>query len=230
VATSFDERAADWDDEPQHRDRARAAAAAIRETVELGPHVRTLEYGAGTGLLSQELATNVGPLTVTDPSAGMRDVIQAKIDAGVLPEARVADLDLSRDPAPDERYDLVVAMMTLHHVPQLAPVLTGFAQLLDPGGTLCVVDLEEEDGSFHGDGDVHEEDEEDAENEEDASHVEAGDHDGFHGHNGFARDELSEWLTDAGFGPTRFERCYEMQRNGQIYGVFLATCRRTHRT
>ncbi len=126
---SFDERAATWDDDPGHVDRARAIATALRAAVALRPDLRVLEYGAGTGLLAQELAADVGEITLADPSAGMREVVAAKIDAGVLPDARVSDLDLATDPLPDERYDLVVALMALHHIPELEPVLTGFAEV-----------------------------------------------------------------------------------------------------
>lgn len=47
-------------------------AGAIREAVPLDPSVRLLEYGAGTGHVSQALCDTVGPITVADTSAGMR--------------------------------------------------------------------------------------------------------------------------------------------------------------
>jgi 2-polyprenyl-3-methyl-5-hydroxy-6-metoxy-1,4-benzoquinol methylase len=203
VEESFDERARTWDEDPAKRERAIAAGAAIRDAVPLHADMRLFEYGAGTGLLSQELAPMVGSLTLADPSAGMREVMEAKVATGVLPGARVLDLDLATDRAPDERFDVVVASMVLHHIFDLAPVLRGFADLLDVDGLLCIVDLEQEDGSFHSDG--------------------------FDGHDGFDRDELSSWLTGAGFGATSFRVCHEIERNGRVYPMFLATCRREAR-
>ena len=41
-----------------------------------------LEYGAGTGLVSQAMRDAVGPVTMADTSGGMRDVMRAKVDAG----------------------------------------------------------------------------------------------------------------------------------------------------
>jgi 2-polyprenyl-3-methyl-5-hydroxy-6-metoxy-1,4-benzoquinol methylase len=202
---SFDDRAASWDDDTGHVTRARDVAAAIREAVPLTRELRVLEYGAGTGLLAEQLAPHVGPITVTDPSAGMRDVVAAKIAAGALPDATVVDLDLGRDRVPADRYDLVVTAMALHHVTAVAPVLAGFAELLAPGGTLCIADLDAEDGSFH------------------AAAREAGE---FHGHDGFDRDDLAAQLRDAGFGPTRFVTCHRMERDGRPYDVFLATTSR----
>ncbi len=122
---------------------------AIAGAVPLDRRVRLLEYGAGTGLVTQALRDAVGPVTFADASAGMREVMHTKINAGELPAARVWALDLATDPSPDESFDLIVTVLTLHHIPILDGVLAGFAQLLEPGGHLCIVDLDEEDGSFH---------------------------------------------------------------------------------
>jgi predicted TPR repeat methyltransferase len=196
----FDERAATWDDDPAKVERARVVADAIRDAVPLGPSTRLLEYGAGTGLVTQMLRDSVGPVTLADTSAGMREQMNNKVQAGVLADAQVVDLDLSTGPVPGERYDLIVTVMVLHHITPLEPVLDAFATLIDEGGHLCVVDLEEEDGSFHGEG--------------------------FEGHHGFARDELTGKLEAAGFGVVGIETCHHVQRGDGTYPVFLATARR----
>lgn len=196
--SSFDERAATWDDEAK-TERARVVADAVRRAVAPTGSTRVLEYGAGTGLVSQQLAGGTGPLTLADPSAGMRDVMHTKIATGALPAtARVWDLDLSAGSLPDERFDLIVTVMTLHHIPDLAPVLGGFARLLDDGGHLCVVDLVKEDGSFH------------------------RGHDDFHGHHGFDTDDLSARLASAGFTDVRVEQVYDVVKDGTAYPLFLA--------
>lgn len=196
----FDAEAATWDEDPAKVERAAVVAEAIVAAVPVGPATRVLEYGAGTGLVSEALRPHVGPVTMADSSEGMRRVAQAKIDDGALAGARVWSLDLSTDPPPDERFDLVVTVMALHHIPDLAPVLEGFAAMLEPDGHLCVVDLDHEDGSFHGDG--------------------------FAGHHGFRRPDLAEQLTAAGFGRATFEDCHEMIRDGVPYSVFLAVAPR----
>ncbi len=192
---SFDERAPTWDD-PTKVERARQVAVAIRRTVALDPSMRMLEYGAGTGLVTQELRTDVGPVTLADTSAGMRNVIAAKIAAGSIPDARVWDVDLSVHTAPDEDFDLIVTVMTLHHIMSLATVLAGFHALLRDGGHLCIVDLVEEDGSFHGDG--------------------------FHGHHGFNQAELTASLQLAGFDVSDFSPCHAVVRENGTYPLFLA--------
>lgn len=150
----FDERAATWDDDPAHLERARVVAAAIRDAVPLDSSVRLLEYGAGTGLVSQALSDAVGPITVADTSAGMRKVMEDKVAAGVITDGRVWDLDLAAAALPEseERFDLIITVMALHHLSQVDPVLSNFATLLVQGAHLAIVDLDEEDGTFHGDG------------------------------------------------------------------------------
>ena len=203
--SSFDERAATWDDEAK-TERARAVASAIRRAVPLAGSTRVLEYGAGTGLVSQALAGSVGPLTLADPSTGMRDVMHAKVATGALPaDTRVWDLDLSVADLPGDRFDLIVSVMTLHHILDLAPVLDGFARLLDVGGRLCVVDLVKEDGSFH-------------------RGLE------FDGHHGFDTGDLSARLGSAGFTGVRVEQVYDVVKDGATYPLFLAVGTKTART
>jgi len=197
MTTDFDERAETWDDDLEHRDRAAVAAALVRDSVPVTPTTRVLEYGAGTGLLSASLAPHVGSVVVTDPSAGMRGVLERKLAAGVFGEGRVLDLDLVHQPVPDLEVDLVVALMSLHHVPELPPVLDGFARLLAPGGAVAVIDLEEEDGSFHSEG--------------------------FDGHHGFARDRLSAALEDAGFTRVAFQDGPVIEKEERGYPLFLCT-------
>lgn len=202
MPSNFDEKAPTWDQDPAKVTRANVVAEAIRAAVPLDARTRLLEYGAGTGLVSQALVGHVGPITLADPSAGMRAVMSDKVASGALPsDARVWGLDLAAETVPDERFDLIVTVMTLHHIHDLVPVLHGFATLLSDGGHLCVADLEEEDGSFH-----------------------STDPD-FDGHNGLSRRGLSGQLEQAGFADVRFERCYEVEKEGTLYPLFLATCR-----
>jgi predicted TPR repeat methyltransferase len=198
VSTFFDDRAATWDDDPAKVERSTKVARGIRQAVPLDRSTRMLEYGAGTGLVTQALRDAVGPVTLADTSAGMREVIERKIAAGAITDARVWDIDLTTDRIPDESFDLVVTVQVLHHIPDVERVLSAFAALLRDGGHLCVADLEKEDGSFHGDG--------------------------FAGHHGFDRAELAASLENAGFTDVTFQPCDEVIRGGVAYPLFLATC------
>ena len=190
-----------WDDDPAKVERARIVAELLGRRLELGPTTTLFEYGAGTGLVAQHLASLVGPITVSDPSAGMRAAMAAKVDAGDLPPGtRIWTTDLDVDEVPGERFDLVATVQVLHHVTDLPRVLQGLATMTSPGGHLAVCDLEREDGSFHGDG--------------------------FGGHHGFDRADLDRQLRDAGFTGVTFEHAYDLRKNDHDYPLFLALATR----
>ena len=197
--TDFDARAETWDD-AQKVSRAEDVAAAMRRAVPMSPTMRALEYGAGTGLLSFCLRDALGPITLADSSAGMRAVAERKIAAADARGLRVIDLDLMRDPVPAERYDLIFSMMTLHHVADVPRVLAALRAMLDPGGWVCLADLDAEDGSFHG------------------PQVEV--------HHGFERATVRTWLAAAGFAEVVVTDCCHIEHHGQRYSVFLAVARK----
>lgn len=200
--TSFDERARDWDTE-EHVARALAVAATIRSTVPLGPGTRALEIGAGTGLLGLALAGEIGELVLTDPSAGMREVAAEKVRRQDLRNVRVATFDLAVDPAlPPGTFDLVLALLMLHHVGDTAAVLRAALDVLAPGGRIAFADLDEEDGTFHD-----------------------ADAEGIH-HKGFSRAALGELAASAGFDEVAFRDATEIERDGRSYPLFLLTARR----
>ena len=203
TANDFDERARTWDDDPKKVKRANDIAAAIAREVSLTRSMAGFEYGCGTGLVSFAMAEALGDITMADSSDGMLAVLGEKIvrygerDGRQM---RPVKLDLSSEPLPPERYDIVYSAMTLHHIPDTVQILRQFHDLLAPGGHLCIADLDAEDGSFHGlDVDVH---------------------------HGFDRTALGAQLRDAGFVDVRFDTALTMQRPERAYPVFLAVGRR----
>jgi ubiquinone/menaquinone biosynthesis C-methylase UbiE len=183
----FDQKAQDWDTRSVNHERAQAVAEGIKAAVSLTSSMTALEYGCGTGLLSFALQPYLGHITLADSSSGMLDVLRAKIaalgSAGMTP----VQLDLMIDPLPAERYDLIYTLMTLHHIPDTDRMLRNFHELLQPAGTLCVADLDKEDGSFH--------------REE------------FHGHQGFDRAELAAQAKQIGFQTITFSTVFHMIRD-----------------
>lgn len=201
----FDSRAASWDEDPGKVRMATKVAEAIAARVDLRPEMRALEYGCGTGLVSFALAERLGDITLADLSRGMLDVVEQKIAQAAPRTAgrtlRALQLDLTTDPLPDERFDLVHSSMTLHHVPDTEDILEKFHALLAPGGLLCIADLDAEDGSFHGpDVDVH---------------------------HGFDREVLAGQLRAAGFEVEGFTTAVEIPRPDGDFSIFLAVARRT---
>jgi ubiquinone/menaquinone biosynthesis C-methylase UbiE len=203
--TNFDERAKDWDADPMKVNRAKTVAQAIRSAIPLTREMSALEYGCGTGLLSFALQPDLGQITLADTSQGMLDVLAEKIAASDVTNMHPLRLDLSADPQPDQPFNLTYSLMTLHHIPDTKDILKKFHALLNPGGWLCIADLDKEDGTFHTDGttDVH---------------------------FGFERAELQQWVEAAGFADVKFSTAYEIKKkiNGaeKIFPVFLMTARK----
>jgi SAM-dependent methyltransferase len=145
----FDAIAAGWDDSPTRRALAADVAAAITATVPLQAHWHALEYGCGTGLVGAALAPRVARLLACDVSPGMLAVLAEKARAAGLEHLQTRVLDLTREPPPAERFDLVFSSMTLHHIPDVAALLRVLHGMLKPDGWLALADLDAEDGSFH---------------------------------------------------------------------------------
>jgi SAM-dependent methyltransferase len=201
MSSTFDAQAREWDADPQRRERSRVVAEAIRSRLPPGDKPRALELGCGTGALGFDLLPWVREITLADNSDGMLDVVREKIcQAGAGGHMHVLRLDLEREAPPRGAYDLICTAMTLHHLEDVDGALARWHAALAPGGRLCVVDLDEEDGGFHGPE--------------------------FTGHKGFARDDLRRRARAAGFTGVHFHTVFTMHKGGREYPLFLAlmTC------
>ncbi len=201
---SFDRSTAHWDDEGK-RERARRAAECIARRVPLTPQTRVFEYGCGTGLLSFALHSDVGPMVLADSSQGMLDTADSRIAQTGATNMRTLKLDLTAEPPPAGSFELVCALMSLHHVVPLEPVLRHFATMLAPDGRLCVADLVAEGGAFHGEG--------------------------FEGHHGFTREQFECLLEPLGLHVEHWDSCMEVTRGRadgttRTFPVFLMTAGR----
>jgi 2-polyprenyl-3-methyl-5-hydroxy-6-metoxy-1,4-benzoquinol methylase len=201
----FDAKARQWDENPVFQERGLKIAEAIRKAVPLHRHMSALDYGCGTGLLSFPLKDELGRILMADSSGGMLDVVNEKIAAQRVSNMTTMQLDLLADQPPAQHFDLIVTSMTLHHVPDTDHILRIFHDLLKPGGTLCIADLEREDGTFHGlEIDVH---------------------------HGFDQADLRLRAAQAGFADIHFQTVFSITKEHETgtrdYPVFLMTARRT---
>jgi ubiquinone/menaquinone biosynthesis C-methylase UbiE len=197
----FDEVADTWDEQPRRLELASAVAAAVRRSVPLSPDVHVLDFGCGTGLVTLALQPLVGRITGADTSEGMLGQLRRKIAAKTLANVDAVRIDALAADLPDERYDVIVSSMALHHVEDLAPLFRRFHDLLRPGGRVALADLDREDGSFH----------------EDARGV---------FHRGFDRQEVVSLLVGAGFGSVEATTATVTRKNDREYPVFLAVARK----
>tara|TARA_R110002049_G_scaffold270191_1_gene447202 strand:+ start:137 stop:826 length:690 start_codon:yes stop_codon:yes gene_type:complete len=207
-ANPFDARARQWDDNPVFLERGLKIAEAVRRAVPLHKEMNALDYGCGTGLLSFPLKDELGTMLLADSSSGMLEVVTEKIIAQGVTHMTAMKLDLLTDPVPTQKFDLIVTAMTLHHVPDTDYILHVFHDLLSPGGYLCIADLDQEDGSFHGpEVDVH---------------------------HGFDQVDLGRRTAQAGFIEIQFETVFTITKERgtgtQSYPVFLLVAQHTQRT
>ena len=202
--SDFDDRAKAWDEDASKHDRARRVAEAIVARVPSLSGKTVLEYGAGTGLLGLALQPLVREVTLADSSREMLAAAEAKIGARGIRNARTMYLDLTVAPVPELRFDVVCTLMTLHHIPDTDGILGAFHRLLSSGGTVCIADLDREDGAFHGAG--------------------------FTGHHGFDRADLRARLERNGFRDVRLETVFEVTRataaGTRVFPGFLAFAER----
>jgi ubiquinone/menaquinone biosynthesis C-methylase UbiE len=199
---TFDERAPGWDT-PRRIARAEAAARAIEAAVVIPPGSRAIEVGAGTGLLGLELRRHFHSLVLADTSDGMLAEASRKIREDGLSGVSTAHFDLASDDSPaGAPFDLVLSLLLLHHVKDTRAALAGMHRLLAPGGQVAAIDLDTEDGSFHGSG-----------------------AEGVH-HLGFDRGRLVELAGDVGFEDIRVGDGRRIEDGESVYPMFLLTARR----
>jgi len=208
AGTPFDEAASTWDQQPRRVALAKAIGEAILREAQPTCDTNVFDYGCGTGLLGLYLLPHVASVTGADNSAGMLDVLRTKIAEGRFDNMKALRLDLQSDPVPDDRYEMVVTGMVMHHVADVSRVLQAFHRMLVPGGVLCLADLDTEPGNFH------------------PPEVAASVH-----HHGFNREELKARLADLGFVGATDVTATTMRKetadNGeQKFPVFLITARR----
>ena len=201
--SEFDPKARTWDT-PEKLTRSAKIAEAIRAAVPLRDDMAAFDYGCGTGQLSFELSEDLGPILLADTSEGMLAVLREKIKEAGAQDMRALNLDLATQALPDARFDLIYSAMTLHHIDDTRQILEQFHTLMNPGGYLCIADLDQEDGSFHG-------------------------HHAKHVHRGFERAALGALAEEVGFSEIAFSDVLEVTRGGEegrAFSVFLMVARR----
>lgn len=206
----FNDEAATWDSNPGPR----KASVLVLETLlknfpQLTSHPGTLdvlEIGAGTGILSFLLAPYVRSVTAVDSAPGMISVLESKIASqdtvkNIRPLcAELSDPDderLALDPVtgtsiPGRRFDLVVSLLVLHHIPSLEDIFATMEGCLKAGGSVALADYEDfgpEARRFH--------------SEDRMVGVER---------HGISRAGVEKQLKEAGLADVRVETAFEMEK------------------
>ena len=196
----FQEAAKNWDtDEKIQMNRAFAQGIARHLEGKEGA-LRFLDFGCGTGLLSQFYAENAAKLVGIDTTQEMLDQFNEKFRDLPQVNSRLINLEKENVPSDLGPFDVIMTAMAFHHLEEPPKVLATLKNLLAPKGKIFVIDLDKEDGSFHPDNE--------------GMGVK---------HYGFAKEKLKNWGKELGFQNVEHEIVHKMHRNDRDYPVFLAT-------
>lgn len=201
---NFDFEAKNWEN-----DARIARAKVISEEIDkwLGDKINNtaMEFGCGTGLITFNLRNKFKDIMMADNSAGMIEEANKKIKNQNVNNIRTwcGDINEIDD---KNKYDVIYTSMTLHHIVNINKVLEKLYSLLSLEGELYIVDLVEEDGTFHG-------------SEKD-----------FEGHNGFNQNDLMETLKNIGFKDIRDKVFYKgsksIEERNVDYELFIMIARK----
>ncbi|WP_321994074.1 class I SAM-dependent methyltransferase [Clostridium butyricum] len=181
----FDIQSITWDDE-RRKNRAKLIAQEISKSIQIEKQYTALEFGCGTGLISFCLNDKFEMITLVDTSKGMVDVLNSKINEFEIDNMKAYQIDINESNIlPENSYDVIYTSMALHHIVDTETTIKNLYKLLKSDGYLCIIDLDEEDGSFH-------------KEEKD-----------FNGHNGFNQNVLKNVLLEIGFKEVETNTFYE---------------------
>ena len=198
----FSSQAIMWDSDRRVK-RAKLIADQIAEAVEIKKHYNALEFGCGTGLISFNLCDKLNHITCMDTSEGMINALHAKIQQCKVDNMVACQCDINASHTVVPKYDLIFTSMALHHIVDIETTLVNLYRSLNIGGYLCIIELDEDDGSFH--------------------KLEEG----FNGHNGFNQNDLNKVLGKIGFKEVDSFTFYSdqkiMEEVSVNYSLFIMT-------
>lgn len=145
---NFNVEAINWDT-PKRTARAKEVAKKISKAIDIKKSYKGMEFGCGTGLVSFNLCDCFESLTLIDMSEGMIEMANSKIKQFGIENMKAVRLDITNGERIDERYDVIYTSMVLHHIVDTEKILNNLFELLNENGCICIVDIDEEDGSFH---------------------------------------------------------------------------------
>ena len=134
MAMSWDDVAANWENEKSTAVFANKAFESLQDIIELqGSHI--LDFGCGTGLLSQKLSPIVKDVVALDSSEAMIEQLDQKELDNFEPVVDMLTRGLvAMHPAFRRQFDTVVASSVCSFLPNYSDVADIVYSLLDEGG------------------------------------------------------------------------------------------------
>lgn len=100
----------------------------------LGPEMKMLEIGCGTGTTALHHAPHVAHVRATDISPGMIEIARRKATAAGIANVSFELSDIDRLEPQDRAYDVVMAHSILHLLRNRDDAIAKVSRLLKPGG------------------------------------------------------------------------------------------------
>ncbi len=191
----FAERSTGYDETVYRLRYVDEMANAIHRYLPLEGDMHLLDFGAGTGLLTERIAPEVAEITAVDISPSMISQLQEKSEA-IPCRLSLLQKDLCHDELPEIRVDGIVSTMTLHHIEDVPGLFQRLMQLLKPGGFAAFCDIDTEDGTFHT--------------------IDTGVK-----HFGFDREEIRQWMETKGFENVNIEDATVIRKPHGEYPAFI---------
>lgn len=194
MSERFNQAAEGWDQGTMRQNIAQAVFDTIVSRIALLSHMRIMDFGAGTGLLSFKVASMVQDVVGVDLSEKMLAQLASKNTLQL--QVKPLYHDILSEPL-NQQFHGIVSSMAIHHVPDTAELFKAFHTHLKRDGFVAIADLEAEDGTFHTHG-----------------------NDGVY-HFGFDRDTLRKTIENAGFENVRFHHACTVEKENGNYPIFL---------
>ena len=192
----FAETAATWDELRRDMFGDRADLQALLGLLD-GEWV-VGDLGCGTGRMSESLAPFVGKVIAVDSSREMLAAARDRLREYDTVEVREGTLEAS--PVADGELDAAVVFLVLHHIVAPEEALAEVGRVVRPGGRVLIADMTPHDRVAY---------------RNDMGHAWLG----------FSREQISEWLTSAGFESIAYR---ELTPDPEASGpaLFAASARR----
>jgi tRNA (cmo5U34)-methyltransferase len=194
MSSHFDHKAGEWDSEGKVALMGKLAQKT-KEIINITNNTKIMDFGCGTGLFGLELIGANQTLVGVDTSKGMLEVFDTKTQGHSNISSKLVDLE---NESMEGEFDLIVSSMAFHHLDDPAKMVHTLKSLLSENGSMAIVDLEKEDGTFHG------------------NNEEAGVKD-----YGFGNETIKAWAADAGL-KVEIHHINELEKNEKTFGQFLA--------
>ena len=192
----FNEKAKEWDQNEMVLQLSKGTSSAILENINFNDQMQVMDFGAGTGLITAQVAPHVSSITAVDISQSMLDKLEEKIN--LKDKVKTVCQDITKKPLV-QKFDVIMSAMAMHHVEDTDLLIQCFSEHINSGAKVALADLDSEDGDFH------------------PAEIEGVYHDGFD------RDALQSILEKNNFKDIKFVTAHTVNKEVKSYPVFLVT-------